>query len=208
MKFISYLIVILLISCSNKDSFIQKEAYSKFLGDDQYHITYKGYYKIGKQYRIKNKTYKPKLYSNWQQTGYASWYGDKENGNKTANGDIFNKKLLTAAHTTLPMPSIVKVTNLENNRSIILMVNDRGPYAKNRIIDVSEKAAMILGFHKQGISKVHVKYLPNATNTFLKKTGITQETKNKQKHVTHKICSANDYIKLLNLKYKTNSKLD
>ena len=83
----------------------------------------------------------------------ASWYGPKFHNKVTANGEIFNKNLLTAAHRTLPMPSMVKVTNLENGRSIMLRVNDRGPFAKERIIDLSEYAAGKLGFKEQGHSQ-------------------------------------------------------
>ena len=100
-----------------------------------------GNYKVGKPYRINGNTYVPRVDPNYNQTGVASWYGAEFHGKPTANGDTYNMNELTAAHTTLPMPSKVKVTNLENGRTLVLTVNDRGPFVKNRIIDVSRRAA-------------------------------------------------------------------
>lgn len=113
-------------------------------------------HKVGKPYRIAGKTYRPADDPDYDRTGLASWYGSKFHGRKTANGDVFNMNALTAAHTTLPMPSYVRVTNMDNGRWLILMVNDRGPFVGNRLIDVSRRAAQLLGFEKKGVTRVRV----------------------------------------------------
>ncbi len=120
-----------------------------------------GAYKIGKPYQIKDVWYYPKEDFEYEETGIASWYGSKFHGRKTANGERFDMNNLSAAHRTLPMPSIVRVTNLENGRALNLRVNDRGPFARGRIIDLSRRAAQLLGFEKQGTARVHVKNLAN-----------------------------------------------
>ncbi len=119
-----------------------------------------GYYKIGTPYTIKNRQYYPAETFNHTEVGMASWYGPGFHRKQTANGEIFNKNDLTAAHRTLQLPSIIRVTNLKNGRSIILRVNDRGPFAHNRILDVSERAAASLGFKKDGITKIRMEVLP------------------------------------------------
>ena len=121
-----------------------------------------GTYKVGKPYKIKGKWYHPKEEPNYKEVGYASWYGPGFHGRKTANGEIFNQNAMTAAHTTLPMPTLVRVTNLKNGRKVIVRVNDRGPFAHNRIIDLSKRAAIELGFKEQGVTKVRVEYLGRA----------------------------------------------
>ncbi len=118
-----------------------------------------GRYKIGNPYEIDGIWYYPTVDYNYRETGIASWYGPKFNGNLTANGEIFNQYEVTAAHRTLPMPSMVRVTNLENGRSIAVRVNDRGPFKNGRIIDLSTRAAQLLGFHRQGTAKVMVQIL-------------------------------------------------
>jgi rare lipoprotein A len=112
--------------------------------------------KLGKPYKINGVWYQPKDELYYDRVGYASWYGSKFHGRKTASGERFNMNALTAAHTTLPMPSYVRVTNLSNRRSLVLQVNDRGPFAKGRIIDVSRRAAQLLGFARKGVQKVRV----------------------------------------------------
>lgn len=121
----------------------------------------KGKYKVGSPYRIKGKKYYPEVDYDYNKKGIASWYGPGFHGKTTANGERYDQNALTAAHKTLPMPSIVRVTNLENGRSIIVRVNDRGPYADRRIIDMSKRGAELLGFKNQGIAKVRVKVLEN-----------------------------------------------
>ncbi len=100
--------------------------------------------------------------SGYDHVGMASWYGGKFHGRRTADGEVFDRGELTAAHLSLPMPSYVRVTNLANNRSIVLRVNDRGPYSGNRMIDVSERAAELLAFHRSGSTKVRVQYISAA----------------------------------------------
>lgn len=118
-----------------------------------------GVYKIGSPYQINGSWYYPKLDYEYVETGVASWYGPGFHGKRTANGETFDENVASAAHRTLPLPSVVRVTNLENGRSIKLRVNDRGPFARGRIIDLSRRAAQLLGFHRQGTAKVRVEVL-------------------------------------------------
>lgn len=115
-----------------------------------------GNYKIGNPYEIAGQWYYPAVDYEYNETGIASWYGPKFHGKKTANGEIFDQYEVSAAHRTLPLPSIVRVTNLENGKSLKVRVNDRGPFAHGRIIDMSRRAAQLLGFEKQGTAKVLV----------------------------------------------------
>ena len=121
-----------------------------------------GIYKIGTPYEIEGEWYYPQEDATYDNTGIASWYGPKFHGRRTANGEIFDMDLLTAAHPTLPMPVRAKVTNLENGRSVIVRINDRGPFAKDREIDMSRHAADLLGFKEKGTAKVRVQYLGRA----------------------------------------------
>lgn len=118
-----------------------------------------GTYKVGKPYKIMGNWYYPKEDYQYSEVGTASWYGEDFHAKKTANGENYDMHTLTAAHRTLPLPSIVKVTNLGNGRSLVLRVNDRGPYAKNRIIDISKRGAQLLGFQAQGTAKVRVEIM-------------------------------------------------
>ncbi len=120
-------------------------------------------YKVGDPYQINGVWYYPGEDLNYDETGIASWYGEDFHGKYTANGEVFDLNGLTAAHRTLPMPSIVQVTNLENGRTIKLRVNDRGPYLRGRIIDVSRRAAQLLGFEGSGTAKVRVRIIPDET---------------------------------------------
>ncbi len=115
--------------------------------------------KIGRPYQISGRTYVPARQDDYDRTGVASWYGAKFHGRKTANGEVFDMNSLSAAHTTLPLPSLVRVTNLENGRSIIVRVNDRGPFVNNRLIDMSKAAAQELGYTRQGTTRVRVQYV-------------------------------------------------
>jgi rare lipoprotein A len=121
-----------------------------------------GIYKVGNPYQIEGTWYYPKEQPDYDETGVASWYGQSFAGRYTANGESFDIEGLTAAHRTLPMPVNVRVTNLENGRSIILRVNDRGPFAKGRIIDVSTRAAKLLGFYEVGTARVRVTFASRA----------------------------------------------
>ena len=120
---------------------------------------YGGIYKVGNPYQIAGRWYYPKEDYNYSETGMASWYGEDFNGKRTANGERYNMNTLTAAHRTLPLPCIVKVTNLQNGRSIIVRVNDRGPFVKDRILDLSKHGAQLLGYMGQGTTKVKVEIL-------------------------------------------------
>ena len=121
-----------------------------------------GRYQIGKPYKIRGKWYKPTLDPNYRKVGMASWYGPNFHGRLTANGEIYDQYSLSAAHPTMPLPSYAKVTNLENGSSVTVRVNDRGPYAHGRVIDLSAKAAKLLGYDRKGVAKVKVIYLGKA----------------------------------------------
>lgn len=121
-----------------------------------------GIYKIGNPYKIDGAWYYPRENKAYDRKGIASWYGAEFQGRRTANGEIFNMHLLTAAHPTLPMPVMARVTNLENGRSLVVRINDRGPFRRNREIDLSRRAAELLGFKQQGTAKVRVQYLRRA----------------------------------------------
>ncbi len=121
-----------------------------------------GRYQVGQPYKVAGKWYTPKDDPGYDATGLASWYGPNFHGRKTANGEVFDLAGISAAHPTLPLPSYVRVTNLENNHSIIVRVNDRGPYVHGRLIDVSERAAAMLGFRNAGSARVRVKYVGQA----------------------------------------------
>ena len=118
-----------------------------------------GIYKIGNPYIVDGKRYYPKKDLNYDEKGIASWYGPKFHGKLTANGEIFNQYKLTAAHKTLPIPSAVKVTNLKNNKSLIVRINDRGPFVNDRIIDLSYQSAKKLNLLKSGTGFVRVQLL-------------------------------------------------
>jgi len=117
---------------------------------------------VGKPYTIAGKTYVP-TETPRPVEGLASWYGANFHGRMTANGEIFDRDSIAAAHTTMPLPSYARVTNLQNGHSMIVRVNDRGPFHGNRIIDVSERAAAALGFHRQGTARVRVEYVGRAS---------------------------------------------
>ncbi len=118
-----------------------------------------GKYKIGNPYKIKGIWYYPAVNYGYDRTGIASWYGPGFHGKKTANGEVYNQNALTAAHKTLPLPTIVQVTNLDNGRSMKLRINDRGPYAHGRIIDLSRRSAQMLGVFRKGTARVRVQVL-------------------------------------------------
>ena len=123
------------------------------------------YYKVGAPYQINGVRYRPAEDMAYRRIGIASFYGGEAHGvdfhgRPTANGETYDMHGLSAAHPTLPMPSIVNVTNLENGRSVVLRVNDRGPFVGGRIIDVSRRAARDLGFERQGTARVRVEVLP------------------------------------------------
>jgi rare lipoprotein A len=115
--------------------------------------------RVGAPYQVNGRVYVPTPEPGYAQVGKASWYGAEFEGKRTANGEIYRADMMTAAHPTLPIPSLVQVTNLANGREVILRVNDRGPFARGRLLDVSRRAAQVLGFETQGSAQVHVRYL-------------------------------------------------
>ncbi|KAA5607247.1 septal ring lytic transglycosylase RlpA family protein [Roseospira marina] len=119
-----------------------------------------GHYKVGSAYQVSGRWYTPHEDFEYDEVGVASWYGPNFHGGRTANGERFDQNGLSAAHRTLPLPSLVRVTNLENGRAVTLRVNDRGPFANDRILDVSKKAAELLGFRNKGTARVRVVILP------------------------------------------------
>ncbi len=141
------------------------------------HAHSKGYYKIGSPYRIKGIKYYPAVDYDYDKKGIASWYGPNFHGKMTANGETYNQNDLTAAHKTLPLPSIVRVTNLDNGKSIIVRVNDRGPYARGRIIDMSKRGAELLDFKRKGVVKVRVKVLEAESRMVAKAAQNGQDTR-------------------------------
>ena len=116
-------------------------------------------YKTGQPYQVAGIWYVPKDEPDYDKTGIASWYGDAFHMKATADGETFDMNQFSAAHTTLPLPSIVEVTNLDNGRKLKVRVNDRGPFVDNRIIDLSHAAARELGYDRQGLARVRVKYI-------------------------------------------------
>jgi rare lipoprotein A len=121
-----------------------------------------GTYRVGKPYTVSGRVYVPEEDANYREEGLASWYGDDFHGRLTANGEVFDMAALTAAHPTLPMPCYARVTNLSNGKSLIVRVNDRGPYHGNRLIDVSNKAAELLEFKGNGVARVRIEYVGRA----------------------------------------------
>ncbi|SHN86788.1 septal ring lytic transglycosylase RlpA family protein [Bradyrhizobium erythrophlei] len=121
-----------------------------------------GTYRVGKPYTVAGQLYVPEENVNYRQEGLASWYGDDFHGRQTANGEVFDMTSLSAAHPTLPMPCYARVTNLANGKSLIVRVNDRGPYHANRVMDVSSHAADLLEFKNNGVARVRVEYVGRA----------------------------------------------
>lgn len=122
--------------------------------------------KLGQSYTVGGKTYVPRYQPDYDETGMASWYGPGFHGGKTANGEQFSTHQFTAAHTTLPLPSIVRVTYLKTGRSTLVRINDRGPFAHGRIIDLSKAAAQEIGLIRDGVGKVRVQYLAEESERF------------------------------------------
>jgi len=128
-----------------------------------------GHYKIGRPYKINGTWYFPREDWSYDEVGNGSWYGADFHGKRTANGEIFDMDKISAAHRTLPLPCVVRVTNMENGFSAIVRVNDRGPFANGRIIDLSRAAARLLRFHKYGSATVRVQILPEESKAIKEK---------------------------------------
>jgi rare lipoprotein A len=121
-----------------------------------------GIYKVGRPYRVGGRWYHPHENPNYDRVGTASWYGTAFHGRRTSNGETYDMYALTAGHPTLPMPSYAYVTNLQNGRTVLVRINDRGPYARDRLIDLSYRTAHTLGYHNQGTARVRVRYAGRA----------------------------------------------
>jgi len=148
-------LTVALAGCGSSKSTAYKGAYGGGTGEG-------GHYKVGKPYQIFGVWYYPREDEKYDATGIASWYGPQFHGKRTANGEIFDQEAITAAHPTLPMPVFARVTNLENGRSLVVRINDRGPFAAGREIDLSRRSAEILGFERKGTAKVRVQYIGRA----------------------------------------------
>lgn len=118
-----------------------------------------GVYKLGNPYQIQGRWYYPEYDPSYDRVGVASWYGEPFHGRRTANGEVFDRDMITAAHPTLPLPSLVRVVNLQNRRELVVRVNDRGPFVGDRIIDLSQEAARQLGFEGRGLAQVRVQFV-------------------------------------------------
>jgi rare lipoprotein A len=134
-----------------------------------------GPYIVGQPYKVNGRWYTPREDFAYDRVGYASWYGRDFHGRRTASGEAFDMNALTAAHATLPMPTIVRVTNLANGRSVVLRINDRGPFADDRIIDVSRAAARELRFSERGVARVRVTVMREASLRLKQSLGAAAE---------------------------------
>lgn len=134
-----------------------------------------GPYKLGKAYEVDGIWYHPAADPHYDEVGIASWYGKDFHGKPTANGATYDMNALTAAHKTLPMPSRVRVTNLDNGRSLVLVVNDRGPFVNGRIIDVSRRSAQLLGFEGRGLATVRVQMISEENQLYVAQKPDTSE---------------------------------
>jgi len=132
-------------------------------------------YKVGQPYEIDGVWYYPAVNYDYDETGIASWYGPGFVGHMTASGEIYDDNALTAAHKTLPMPTLVRVTNLENGRQIQLRVNDRGPFVNNRIIDLSRRSAQLLGFDANGTARVRVQVMAEESRELAMQLGAGED---------------------------------
>lgn len=131
-------------------------------------------YIVGQPYQINGRTYYPREDFGYDRTGTASWYGSDFHGRRTANGETYDMNAMTAAHPTLPMPTIVRVTNLDNGRSVIVRINDRGPFAEERIIDMSRAGARELAFENKGLARVRVTVLREASLRLKRAGGVAE----------------------------------
>ena len=135
----------------------------------------RGTYKVGDPYEIEGVWYYPKEDPDYRQTGIASWYGKPFHGRATANGEIYDMNGLTAAHKTLAMPTYARVTNLENGQALTVRINDRGPFVHGRIIDLSRRAAQVLGFKEKGVARVRVEAVPSPEEVEIAKKPVTPD---------------------------------
>jgi rare lipoprotein A len=132
-------------------------------------------YKVGNPYQVDGVWYYPAINYDYDETGVASWYGPGFVGHATASGEVYDQNAMTAAHKTLPLPTMVRVTNLENGRQIQLRINDRGPFVNNRIIDLSRRAAQLLGLEQAGTAKVRVQVMAEESRALAVAAGAGEE---------------------------------
>ena len=181
------LILLVLAGCSSSPdtmSTTDQPAYMQLGYDSKGRVV--SNYKVGTPYEVAGKWYYPAEDYGYREEGIASWYGPGFNGKRTANGEVYDMNAMTAAHKTLPMPSVVQVINLENNRSIRVRINDRGPFVDGRIIDLSRRAAQLLDVERQGTARVLVELIPDESLT-LKNMAMNQSG---QKFKTPKVNAA------------------
>jgi len=159
-----------LANCSATDKFARKvdpkygvSASPRVVSLDERAPKGGGVFRVGKPYVVGGRTFVPEDNTNYRSEGLASWYGKDFHGRLTANGEVFDLESISAAHPTLPLPSYVRVTNMANKRSLIVRVNDRGPFHGNRVIDLSQKSAHLLGFKDHGVARVKVEYVGRAS---------------------------------------------
>lgn len=177
-----------LAACSSSSNTTGVPASPRVVTSDQPIPKGGGVYKVGSPYMVSGRWYTPREQPGYDAVGIASWYGDDFHGRKTANGEIYDMNRLTAAHPTLPMPVYAYVTNLANNRTILVRINDRGPFVANRIIDLSRASARALGLERQGLARVRVRYAGRAPlngddsreRTFLASRGMPQQMRHAQ----------------------------
>jgi peptidoglycan lytic transglycosylase len=159
----SMALALLLANCAATSERVRTTTYSpKMVADGEPVPRGGGAFKLGKPYTVNGRIYYPTHDPSYRADGIASWYGSDFHGRKTANGEVYDMNAISAAHPTMPLPSYARVTNLENGRSIIVRVNDRGPYAPGRIIDLSTATARALGSYGQGLARVRVEYVGRA----------------------------------------------
>ncbi len=154
-----------------------------------------GVYRVGKPYTVAGRIYTPAEDNTYSAVGLASWYGDDFHGRYTANGEIYDMNSITAASPTLPLPSYARVTNLSNHKSIVVRVNDRGPYVADRVMDVSAQTAKMLGFYGKGVTKVKVEYIGRAplAGSDDRKLAATLRDRDTVPASDVKLASADDY---------------
>jgi rare lipoprotein A len=149
---------------------------------------------LGKPYTVGGKTYTPREETGYTQEGIASWYGSEFHGRLTSNGEVYDNDSLSAAHPTMPLPSYARVTNVSTGASVIVRVNDRGPFNANRLVDVSRKTADLLGFRRAGMAKVRVDYVGRAS---------LSGSDDKKLLATYRAGGETDSLKLASLKLDT-----
>ena len=209
--FIVLILLFLIISCSNVSVVVEgaKNVTKKKTTDtnektkitkseDKQNTT--GHFKIGNPYIVKGITYYPSMVKEYKKIGIASWYGPKFDKKLTANGETFYQNEISAAHKTLPLPSIVKVTNLVNGREYFIRVNDRGPFVNDRIIDLSKAAAIKLGIYSKGTEKVEVELIDVGPHLlekkFLNHSFLTEYAKSIEKQDIQKEINNSSFLQV------------